>query len=500
MLRFLSQLARPFHTATRARAPRRTPRRATLGLEGLEDRLVLSTATLTGSTLLVNASPGFFKPAGPGLPFVAHFRTISFQEDSVNHARLDVIDSGKVLTLLGKFPIASIKTVDINVAGLDSVKVDASNGLPFASGTTVSLSGSGSFNSLTLTGSHGIKGGETYTAGNGAQPGSLTLRGTTYEFTNTIGSVTDSLKTTLPLVVKAFGQNVSLSGSDGVRQTLSGLSVGGAGDNLTFSNKASVDLRMDSRANANATLNASAVASRLQTVTVDLLGNNDTATISSTPSRVSTIVNTFAQQNRVNLRANRGLVTINGNSSATLIVGSNDTNFSQSVTAGIQNNVAVRNLGTFFLEDEGNVTTREVMRVTASEIFGSGMFGQNSVVLSYFNTSPIIVTGRLANNYIVAPAQSGDHFTAPIVIDQFSNAGIAVSVSVDAGSGLHLSVFNEADVFNLGAANGFLAVSAVNGTINPRIPTIPDGEDVITFAGGLTSQVVYRGFDHVTNS
>jgi hypothetical protein len=50
MLRFLSKLARQFQTANTRRTPRRASRRALLQLEGLEDRLVLSTASLTGST------------------------------------------------------------------------------------------------------------------------------------------------------------------------------------------------------------------------------------------------------------------------------------------------------------------------------------------------------------------------------------------------------------------------------------------------------------------
>jgi hypothetical protein len=142
-----------------------------LGLEGLEDRMVLSTASLSGSTLLVNASPGHFEPAGPRLPLeVAHIRDISIQQDPVNHARLEVFDSGKVL---GTFPIASVKTIDIKVAGLDSVTVDdriatlgiihplpLSAGLPsvttidgpvaFTSLKAISISGSGSLNSFTL--------------------------------------------------------------------------------------------------------------------------------------------------------------------------------------------------------------------------------------------------------------------------------------------------------------------------------------------------------------
>jgi hypothetical protein len=63
MLRFLTKLVRKFQAANTARTPRRAPRRAMLQLEGLEDRMVMSTVTQTGTTLLINASPSFFRPA-----------------------------------------------------------------------------------------------------------------------------------------------------------------------------------------------------------------------------------------------------------------------------------------------------------------------------------------------------------------------------------------------------------------------------------------------------
>ena len=56
-------------------------------------------------------------------------RSISFQTDQANHAKVDVLDSGAVL---GKFTIASLKSVNVNVSGLDAVSVDDTVGLPFA--------------------------------------------------------------------------------------------------------------------------------------------------------------------------------------------------------------------------------------------------------------------------------------------------------------------------------------------------------------------------------
>src|SRR4051794_29703438 len=98
---------------------RPAPRRARLSVEGMEDRTVpSSTATLTGDTLQVNAAPGTFFFGLPGHPPVRIARQIEFQNDSTHHGQMDVLDNG---TLLGRFPVASVKTVNITVAGLDNV-------------------------------------------------------------------------------------------------------------------------------------------------------------------------------------------------------------------------------------------------------------------------------------------------------------------------------------------------------------------------------------------
>jgi len=259
MRRFLNNLVRNFRSIDAIRSPRRTPRRASLCVEGLEDRMVLSTATQVGSTLLVTADPGSFILSGIGHLGFRHIRPISFQADQTDHAKLDVFDSG---TLLGKFAISSIAAVNVSVAGLDAVNIDDSNGLPFATGTAVSLFGSGSFNSLNLMGSRVINGGETYAAGTAAKAGSLAVGGVTFQFSGAISSVTDVLKTTAPLVVTTFGKLVNLSGQDGITQQLIGLADGsGGGGTLTYRNKRFVNLELlaeDATANLNATVGAPA--------------------------------------------------------------------------------------------------------------------------------------------------------------------------------------------------------------------------------------------------
>src|SRR5439155_6382585 len=110
-----------------------------------------TTATQVGTALQVIADPGSVIFVGPlHVPF-RHVRQITFQTDPVQHGKFDVLDDGKPV-VGAPFAIASIDRVNVSVAGLDAVNVDDSfNGLPFKLGTTVSLFGSGSFNSLNLT-------------------------------------------------------------------------------------------------------------------------------------------------------------------------------------------------------------------------------------------------------------------------------------------------------------------------------------------------------------
>jgi hypothetical protein len=491
MQRFLNTLLRNFRSNN---TTRRTTRRTTLQLEGLENRTVLSSVLQPSgtSTLIVNVDPGFFS-IGPGLGFFKHIQHLTFQSDPQDAGKLDVIYNGAPLSQ--PFAKASINNVIVNVAGLDAVNVDDSNGLPFADRTTVSLIGSGSFNSLNLTGSRTISGGETYAAGNGAQAGSLTLGGSTYQFSSTIGSVTDSVKTTGSLVVKAFGQNVSLNGQNGVTQTLSGLSNGGAGDTLTYSNKDLVNLEMLS-ANASANLNATAAAAGEQFFVIDLFGSNQGVTINATPNTVATSVVAAGLGDAVFVQANSGRVFINGTTSTLAVLG---TGFGQrGVTSGIKQDVFVEGVGRLALTDPGNNTTSEHVVVTESTISGTGLFGNDAAVVHYSDTSLLqIVTGELADTYTIVGSKPDARFGSEIEIDNNSTVGLSVVVILDAGSGLNLGLNNAASP-NTGPASLF--ISALNGTFSHPTPTPSTGSEVVTFAGGLTSDVVYQGFTSVTHS
>jgi hypothetical protein len=134
------------------------------------------------------------------------------------------------------------------------------------------------------------------------------------------------------------------------------------------------------------------------------------------------------------------------------------------------------------------------MSVTETTIFGTGMFGSNSVVVTYEDISfTDIETGRLAEAYTVFHSNPGIPFVGALSLnDDFSNAGMTVRVSVDSNSALNLSMFN------LNPAAGALFVSAAGGTFNPTSPTTPDGTEGVSFTSGQNSTVGYEGFGRVT--
>ncbi len=482
-------------TTTSGSPARAAARRPALTVEGLEDRLVLSTASLVGSVLTVTADPGSNFGVAPSFAgsgsTVNAPRPITFQAVRGNPLELDVFDSG---ALLGQFKIASIKTINVSVAGRDAIDFDDSNDLPFAAGTNIFLNGSGS-NSLSLTGSHTVDNGEAYYAGSGPRLGELFVGGATFNFGEAIGSVTDTVKTTGPLVVTAYGpSSTTLSGQNGVTQQLTGLAnFGGGGDTLTFSNKSLVNLELSSTGSSVA-LNATAAAAGERSFVVDLFGKDEPLYINATPSAVDTSVVAAGQNNVVELSANSGRVFIDGNSSTLAFLG---TAWPAPTTAGIKQDVFVSGVGALDVIDTGNVTKEEHVTVTESTVSGAGLFGNDAAVLHYSATSLAIATGQLANTYTVVGSHPGARFASgPIVIDDGSAlAGLSVQVGVDAGSDLDLRLYNDG-----GAVNGDLYIQTLLGGVNPESPTFGTGTETVTFEGGYTSTVSYVGFSSVVTT
>ncbi len=491
MLRsILRKLSRTLTSTTR-RPARPMNRRARLAVEGLEDRLVLSTvasAGLAGSTLDVIVDQ--------------QGHHITFTGDK-HPGHVDVfLDKS---TSLGQFPSASIKNVDVFLAGGDAVTVDDSIHYPFASGTTISLQGilgrravAGPVSSLTLTGTSTISGGETFTAGNGTQAPSLTLDKTLFEWSNAIAPVTDLVKTTAPLVVNAFVTSASLSGTNGVTQTLRGLSSDGAGDTLTFANKIGVELDMLSD-KASATLNATAAAAGEHFFEVELSGNAEVLNVNATPRTGSISVVVPGQGSSVFLAGNSTLVDIAGNSTTNAILGTN--HGSAGVTSGIKANVAVHNVGTLEIADAGNRTTQEKVTVTESTVSGTGLFGNSAAKVQYDVIGKLdILSGQESENYSVAASTSTAAFGNQIEIDGASHGGLLVNVGVDASSKLDLLVNNASTADN----SATLIVTALGATFNPSQPPVSNnfaptlkGSEVATFANGAHSIVVYNDFADV---
>ena len=486
-------------TTTSGRPARAATRRPAPTVEGLEDRLVLSTATLAGSTLTVIASPGSnfgVAPsfAGSGSTINAP-RPITFQEAYGNPFQFDVLDSG---TLLGQFSRLAVKNVNVTVAGRDAIDVDYSNQQPFFDGTTISIVGSGS-NSLNLTNNppSGVIGGvDDYFAGSGSQPGKLLIGGLQFNFGAAVGSVTDTIKTAVPLVVVSSGNDtaVTLSGQDGVTQQLTGLADGGGGGGtLTFGNKSVVNLQMSGSA-GSVTLNATAAAAGEKSFGVDLFGNNADLYVNATPSAVDTTVDATGNKNDVGLRANSGRVYIDGTASTLVFLGSVA---SKPTTSGIKQDVFVNGVGTLEVFDTGNVTTKEYVTVTESTVSGTGLFGNNSAVLHYSAAKLAIETGQLANTYTVAGSHPGASFGGrQINIDDGSTrAGLNVQVILDAGSALNLGLLNYG-----GAVNGSLSIETYPGQVSLESPTFGSGTETATFEGGFTSTVSFVGFSSVINT
>jgi hypothetical protein len=508
MFRFLNKLFRDLRTTKTARPARRAPRRTNLQLEYLEDRLALSTASLVGSTLLVNADPGRGPVFFNGHVFPAQIRQITFKDDAHQPGKLDVLDNGTLLDPKGLFSIASITNVDISVAGFDAVNVDDSNGFPFAPRTSISLFGSGS-NSLSLAGTQFVNTTDYYFAGSGPQAGTLLVGGATFAFSGAVTAVTDMLRTA-DFFVYSLGQGVAvtLSSQNGGTQQLTGLADhGGGGGTLTFSNKDFATLRL-SGSFSSARLTATAAATGEATFEVDLEGGGESAVVDAAPSTlISTVVSVTGTGAMVQLNANSAPVTIDGNSTTLVNVGV----LHNQTTAGINADVTINGAESILVDNERNTTTREHVTVTESTVSGTGLFGNNAVTLHYSGLAagPLngltIDTGTLNNTYTVIGSHPGAQFTPDkiVIVDQSASAGLNVLVTVDSGSGLNLSLLNYES-----AVNGSLFISVVgNGQINPSAPPFGQGTETATFltfdgriVPGLTSTIFYSGFSSISHS
>lgn len=360
-----------------------------------------------------------------------------------------------------------------------------------------------------MVGSRAISGGELFDAGTSTSNGLLSLAGSTFRFSGAIPRVSDEVSDAGSLQVQTTAPAIDLTGANGVFETLSGLAgPGGGGDILSFENKANVDLQLRGN-NETATLNATEAALGLNSIDVEQFGTGDTTNINATPSFAGipfggTFIDNPGPQDQVNLRANAGAVNIFGTSSTTAVLGSNDTTFSLSVTSGINGPVLVDNVGVLNIEDGGNVTTKENVKVTEFTITGTGLFGLNGSVqyqsIIPGQLTPAIFTGQLANTYTVTTSGPFASYNAQgrfvLIEDNSTTAGLNVQVDVTAFSDMDLSVVSK------DPAASSLLISAPPGTgFNPFRMTSPNGfEQVFVPGAAHSTNVFYAGFDNASHS
>jgi hypothetical protein len=167
---------------------------------------------------------------------------------------------------------------------------------------------------------------------------------------------------------------------------------------------------------------------------------------------------------------------------------------------GINANVSVSGVHSLTVADDGNALTPENVTVTESTISGSGLFGNDSVKLTYSNTAVVgILTGQLADTYLVVGSKPGARFSSKITIADFSVVGLNMTVGVDAGSLLNLILRN--DFASPNTASLFVAASGATFSQSFPNPLNPfDGIEDVTFPVGFPSEIVYDGFGSVTHS
>ena len=480
MRRLMNKLVSHFRTvrpATAARTTSRPPHRASLRVEGLEDRTVLTTATLSGSALSISN--------------VASDHTITLALS--NQGLLEVFDNTAVVNVNHLFKISSIKTVDITASTGDQVSIDDALGMPLAQGTVVSLNGTGT-DSLTLTGDLLISGNETFQPGvntsGSSLKGELSVDDLEFELGGSYTTVNDFFRIGGSLDVSTSSKQVALS-SGASLQTLTGLGNAGGGT-LSYDAKPAVELD-ENAAGATVVLGATAAASGESLFSVHLNGGGDLGIIQATPSSVSTVVSSVAAPGpnltTVNLLANAGMVSIEGSRLTDVQIGVTS-------TQGVLANVSVTGAESLTLSDDASQTAQNVT-VTQDSIGGTGLFGNNSAVVSYqlpTGSSVTINTGEGADQYSVRGTSVTSRFNSEININDFSQsrAGFIGTVNLEPDNGLSLRVTNEHPTLP-----AELFFFSGDGTVSINRPVSGVEEITVNYPGELPSQIIVTGFSSV---
>jgi hypothetical protein len=515
MRRFLNRLFRDFRTSRSARGGLRGPRRAALQVEGLEDRLVMTSVTHIASPVPTNAIPADSSVAQTRPivqltstnAIVGHLTTsesITFTRPGVIYIRSDGAGNTDVFELGGRrvqFRTWQMSSVSVFVesgnTNTDSIiYIDDSKGMPFAPNTTVDLNGTGPI-LLNLYGSQTVNGNELYVAGGAPwTPGTIGLANVTFTLHSAITDVSDTIRITGNLDVQTSGTSVQLlSFGPGRLQQLSGMGVGG-GDSLNYANKPVVTLETYAP-NTSIFLDAPDAAPAEDDINVNMHAAGETTTIDSTPKNVATVANAGAANAFVALWGNFGPVIVDGNSSTAVNVGY-PLSSTGVVTRGIEANVTVHGASSLVVNDSGNTSTVENVTVTDHTISGSGLFGNGRVTLQYLGVNNLdILTGQREDDYTVEPFSPNAQFTNSITIDSNSNVAFYVSVSVYANSNLHLTLNNSQPRYVAAQLNFSASAPAVPpGDFFVGPANGPNGTIYVWLYGQITSQITYSGFEN----
>jgi hypothetical protein len=384
MRRFFNKLFRDSRATSSAWGGRRAPRRPALQLEILEDRLVPTSVSLSGSILTISN-------AGPS-------DTVTFQ--GYGNDGMQVLDNGhSVYTNTNK---QSIGLVNLYQNG-STVVVNDSNGMPFGYGTTINLltSSGGGPGSLALEGSRTVSGNELYVeGGTPSTTSTVLLDNLTFQWTGSIYSVTDTINITGTYQVATAVQGVVLTNGAIGEQTLDSYPPNSFSPNsiLNFAGKPVVEIDEYAQ-NAAVFLNATQPETGEQVLSVIMENaSGDYAEIDATPAGLAGVnVVALGSDASVSLIGNQSFVYIGGNSSTTVFIGAYNPQVNDYSTQGIQASVEVFGAASLFVDDHANSLAPSDVTLTTSTISGTGLFGNNGVTINFGDVAGDVIV--LAKDY-----------------------------------------------------------------------------------------------------
>jgi hypothetical protein len=264
--RFLTffRFSRPARHATSLRVRSCQPQ-----LEGLEDRLVPSTASLTpAGTLVIKETAGT----------QAHQAQVLVEAVPSGQTSVGDPVTGKIL---GVFATNQIKSVSVTAPGHDAITFDYENGLMLNPGVSVTmLGGTSASNALTVEGGR-FNQGELLKFSRPGGLNTLSLGGNNFDFDSTFRSVDDQANNSNGLILETPGQQILVDESplgQAYQVTSPGLPT------VTFSGKFSFRLNMVGPSGSVANLNLSGACAGLRFFDVGMYGANQTINLNGEAS------------------------------------------------------------------------------------------------------------------------------------------------------------------------------------------------------------------------